>query len=344
VEVTVAEFNSAFGEEPVVGQEYFREGMVWNIKVISVSGDNMAIEHMPTDGQQIESPYGNETVRINDGTLDITLAPAVGSTVDTVYGSIKIASADSDSMNLDFNHPLAGKTLIFTVKVDSVTKASETETPASTTSCEGLNVVKSDKPVLDVFIMSYCPYGLQMQKAVLPVMSLLGNKADINIRWVSYAMHGKQEVDENTVQYCIEKDFPDKYIAYANCFTASGDSTSCVQQAVIDSAALSACVAQADARFNITGLYNDQSTWSGGRYPPYMVDYADNAKYGVQGSPTTVLNGKVTSLNRSPEDVKKAVCCAFNVKPAECDTVLSTAAASPGIGGGTGAANSASCG
>jgi FKBP-type peptidyl-prolyl cis-trans isomerase 2 len=345
VEVTVEEFRSAFGVDPVVGQQYFNEGMAWNISVVSVSGDTMLIEHMPKDGAQIESPYGTETVRVSGGELEITLAPKIGETVSTPYGDIKITGSGNGTMSLDFNSPLAGKNLIFTVKVLSVTKAETAAAPdaSAAPSCAGLDVTKSSKPVLDVFIMSYCPYGLQMQKAVLPVMSLLGSKAQINIKWVSYAMHGKQEVDENTVQYCIQKDFPGKYVAYANCFTASGTSAPCVQSADIDSAALSACIAQADSQFNITGLFNDQSTWSGGRYPPYMVNYYENAQYGVQGSPTTVLNGKVVSLNRSPEDVKKAVCCAFNTMPAECSTVLSTAAASPSFGGGAGTSSTGSC-
>jgi FKBP-type peptidyl-prolyl cis-trans isomerase 2 len=338
VEITASDFNSAFGEEPVEGETYFEEGMVWPIKVLSVSGSSLVIEHMPEDGAEIDSPYGTETVVINGSELVITLVPEIGSSVSTIYGDVKIVEADEDSMKLDFNHPLAGKELTFTVKVINVTKVDAMEG-----ACAGMDVVKSGKPVLDVFIMSYCPYGLQMQKAVLPVMELLGDKAEINIKWVSYIMHGKQEIDENTRQYCIQKDFPDMYLDYANCFTVSGSVEDCLSDAGIDTAALDACIAEADAQFNITGLYEDQSTWSGGMYPLYMVDVAENQLYGVGGSPTTVLNGKVISINRSPEDVKKAVCCAFNEMPEECSTTLSTAAASPGIGGGTGDSSSGSC-
>jgi len=337
VEITTDEFRSTFGEDPVPGKTYFQEGMVWNITVVSVDGNTTVVEHAPEDGAVVESPYGTEKVTVLNDSLSITLTPQVGAVVSTVYGDVRIASADADSMSLDFNHPLAGKTLTFKVTLVNVSKGGATDAM-----CAGLNVQKADKPVLDVFIMSYCPYGLQMQKAVLPVMALLGDKAEINFKWVNYAMHGQKEVEENTRQYCIEKDFHSQYLDYATCFTASGDAASCIAQAGIDSAALDSCIAEADAEFNITGLYNDQSTWLGS-YPPYMVDNDENLLYGVRGSPTVVLNGQTLSVNRSPEDVKKAVCCSFNEMPEECSQTLSSTATSPGIGGGTGTANSASC-
>ena len=80
---------------------------------------------------------------------------------------------------------------------------------------------KSAKPDVKVFVMSYCPYGLQAQKIYLPVYNLLKNKAIMGIYFVNYAMHGKKEIDENLRQYCIQKEQPDKYAAYLGCFTTS---------------------------------------------------------------------------------------------------------------------------
>ena len=36
-------------------------------------------------------------------------------------------------------------------------------------------VTKSDRPKVELFVMSYCPYGLQMEKAYLPAWNLLKN-------------------------------------------------------------------------------------------------------------------------------------------------------------------------
>ncbi len=206
------------------------------------------------------------------------------------------------------------------------------------------SVPKSDKPEVELFIMSYCPYGLQMQKALLPVWELLGDKADISVKWVSYIMHGKKELDENTVQYCIQKEQPEKYLDYASCFTESGEKESCLEEAGIDTDMLDSCISETDEEFNITGLYDDRSTWQGGRFPQYNV-YADlNSKYGVRGSPTMVINGKTVSITRSPEAVKQAVCNAFNTPPEECNENLSAAQMSPGFGGGTASGSGGSCG
>jgi hypothetical protein len=220
---------------------------------------------------------------------------------------------------------------------------SDTEPQETGDLCEQLGIEKSDVPEVEVFIMSYCPYGLQMQKAVLPVMELLGDKADITIKWVSYIMHGESEINENNVQECIQREYPDKYIDYATCFTATDDTEGCMSDSGIDKATVDACIEALDEEFNISGLYADQSTWSGGSYPQYPVHADENVQYGVRGSPTTVINGKVVSVSRSPEAVKQAVCCAFTEPPPECNTVLSSAAASPGIGGGTGTDTDAQC-
>jgi FKBP-type peptidyl-prolyl cis-trans isomerase 2 len=350
VEITLDDFAQALGEDPVEGETYTTEATTWPIKVLSVSGDNVEIEYMPTEGDTLDYDYGFETIHIAGDTLEITLTPTIGSEIMTMYGSIKITDADEDSMTVDFNHPLAGKPLTFAIKIlevtkaDSVSDAPAAEAVAGDDVCSNLGITKSARPSVELFIMSYCPYGLQMQKAMLPVMDLLGDSADFRIKWVSYIMHSEKEIDENNVQECIQVAYPDAYIDYATCFTVTGETDSCMTTAGIDRATVDSCIAALDADFNITGLYEDTSTWSGGRYPPYMVHIMENTQYGIRGSPTTVINGDVVGINRSPEDVKQAVCCAFTNPPAECDQVLSSAPASPGIGGGTGSSSTAECG
>ncbi|PIT87883.1 MAG: hypothetical protein COU31_00480 [Candidatus Magasanikbacteria bacterium CG10_big_fil_rev_8_21_14_0_10_40_10] len=209
------------------------------------------------------------------------------------------------------------------------------------------NIVKAQKPVVELYIMSYCPFGLQMQKAFLPVMELLKGKADLSVKWVYYVMHDKKEIDENTRQYCIGSEQSDKYIAYAKCFTTSGDYQSCLSSTGVNTTKLDACVKATDSKFGLTKSYNDLTTWLSGAYPLYGVNADLNTKYQVQGSPTLVINGSlVANVNRSPEAVKQAVCASFNSAPSECDTVLSSAEASINFGAGTGTAGAtaADCG
>lgn len=203
-----------------------------------------------------------------------------------------------------------------------------------------VEVVKSDRPDVKLFVMSYCPYGLQAQKALLPAWELLKSRAEIGIYFVDYLMHGKEELDENLTQYCVEKEQSDKIISYLNCFTLEGDSETCLGRIGIDSAKLAACVVSTDQSFGLTAAFNN----SADSYPGFDIHTALNQAYGVTGSPTLVINGQVVSpSDRSPEAFKQAICQAFETPPAECDQVLSTVIASPGIGGDAGNSSSGGC-
>ena len=193
-------------------------------------------------------------------------------------------------------------------------------------------VQKSDKPEAHAFVMSFCPYGLQFLKAYIPVIELLGDKADLRVNFVSYIMHGEKELAGNNKMYCVQRDAKDKFAAYLRCFVESGNPDACIESAGIDKSQIDSCISEIDEQYNITGLYNDKSTWSGGRFPQYPVEAQLNARYGVRGSPTFVLNGQVVNVNRSPESIKEAICAAFNNPPEECNQTLSTSAASPGLG------------
>ena len=215
-------------------------------------------------------------------------------------------------------------------------------TAATTVETTVPTVEKVEKPVVNAFIMSYCPYGLQFLKAYIPVMELLGDKADMSLNFVHYIMHGEQELNENTRMYCIQKEQSDLFTDYLRCFVEAGDYEGCIDSVGIDSAALDDCIAAADAEFEITKTYEESTD----TYPPYMVDAVLAEAYGVRGSPSFVLNGVVTSVSRSPEAIKQVICSSFIDPPAECETVLSSTAEAAGfgpLGSGEGSTASGSC-
>ncbi len=202
----------------------------------------------------------------------------------------------------------------------------------------------SAKPEIKLFVMSYCPFGLQAEKAYLPVYELLKDKADFGIYFVDYIMHGKQEIDENLRQYCIQKEQTAKFSAYLDCFTKSGESASCLTQTGVNQQTMANCVAETDSAFKITELYNDETTWLSGTYPQFNVQKELNDQYNVGGSPTIVINGQEMSLaKRSPEAFKNLVCQAFETRPAECDQELSTAVSESGFGSGSGNSSGGEC-
>ena len=203
---------------------------------------------------------------------------------------------------------------------------------------------KTDKPKVELFVMSYCPYGLQMEKAYLPVVNLLGKKAEMEIKFVSYAMHGEKEIKENTRQYCIQKEQSAKFVKYLSCFTGKDDYAACLKEAGVSESQVNTCMTKADKQFGITAKFDDKASWLSGQFPIYPVHQSDNDNYGVQGSPTLVINGVQVDAARSPEAVKQAICQSFNKAPSECETTLSTQSAAPSFGTGAGTNTDASCG
>jgi len=212
-------------------------------------------------------------------------------------------------------------------------------------------VPKNDKPVVELFVMSHCPYGTQAEKGILPAVRTLGDKIDFKIRFVYYAMHGETEVKEQLVQYCIQSEQPDKYLKYLACFLNSSDSGSaatsdkCILQAGVDETDLESCKTTADEEFNVIANLNDQASWLSGRFPKVDFDAALNTKYNVGGSPTLIINGAQSNAGRDSASYLAGICAAFNTAPAECNTVLSNTPPGAGFGyDSVGSAQAAGCG
>ncbi len=223
------------------------------------------------------------------------------------------------------------------MNIDEVTKqAQEAKKTAEDKAAEvAKEPVKNNKPVVDLFVMSYCPYGTQMEKGIIPVVEALGAKITFNLKFVSYTMHGDKEAVENMRQYCIIKNSPAKLVGYLKCFLKSkaGDVTDaekCMANLGINKGVIEGCIKTNNEKFAVKAGETG-----------FAVDKADNEKYGVQGSPTLVINGATSQSGRDSASILKAVCGAFNTPPAECKKALSATAPSAGFGEGTAAAGTA---
>ena len=124
---------------------------------------------------------------------------------------------------------------------------------------------------------------------------------------------------EQLNQHCIKTEESDKLIPYLKCFLKEGDGEGCLTETGIDEAKLEACTEKVDAEFKITESLEDESTWSGGRFPPFLINDAECKEYGVSSA-------------RSPAAYLATICGAFNEAPEECDEELSTANPSSGFG------------
>lgn len=171
---------------------------------------------------------------------------------------------------------------------------------------------KTDIPTVDLFVMSYCPYGLQMERGIIPVVETLKDKIKFNLKFVDYTLHGQKEVDENLNQYCISKVQPEKLAAYLKCFwkKSTGTAAVCMKSVGINAIQIKSCLDETKKQFN-------PAEKSMG------VNKDETEKFGVQGSPTLVINGTTISSGRDSASILKAICSGFTTQPKECATKLS---------------------
>ncbi len=222
----------------------------------------------------------------------------------------------------------------------------ETQTPTQTTPTS-TEIPKSNKPIVEAFIMSYCPYGTQIEKGLIPVVQALGDKIDFEIKFVYYAMHPSQgEVQEQLSQYCIQMEQKDKYLDYLTCFLEAGKSEECLNSANINKTKLEICTEKTDEEFNVLANLEDKSSWLSGRYPKFDIHKTENEKYQIGGSPTLIINGVKAEAGRDSISLLNAICASFETTPVECNTQFEAVSPTPGFGWSTTETtnNQAACG
>jgi len=190
--------------------------------------------------------------------------------------------------------------------------------------CE--DIKKTEKPLIEAFVVSKCPYGLQMQRVLNEIVKNIPSLAN-NIR-VEYigsiengkitSMHGDEEAQENLRQICLREEQQNKYWKYIDCHIKKGDIEGCLTEAGVDKSKLDGCISD-----NSRGLNYAKK------------DFDLQGKYGVSGSPTLILNEeKVSEFDfggRTAEAVKTLLCCGFVTSPGICSQKLTETQAATGF-------------
>jgi len=92
-----------------------------DLKVLEVNESTMKVEAVPQ--RQIETPYGIANVIDSGDKYVLKLNPKVGDTIVLQNQAGEVTQVTNDNMIVDFNHPLAGETLYFTVTTLTIEKA-----------------------------------------------------------------------------------------------------------------------------------------------------------------------------------------------------------------------------
>jgi len=197
-------------------------------------------------------------------------------------------------------------------------EAEQKNTDNSNAGASSNKIIKqSANPQLEAYVVSRCPYGLQMQRIMAEIIKEIPEASNnIMIRYMGAvvdnkitSMHGDAEAQENLRQICLREEQADKYWPYASCYIKEGKTDECLTSSAVDINKLNACMTDPSK-----GLAYAQ------------VDFDLNKKYSVRGSPTLIMNDERVSEfdfgGRTAEAVKSVLCGGFTTKPEYCSTVL----------------------
>ena len=186
------------------------------------------------------------------------------------------------------------------------------------------NMSKSEQPLLQAFVVSRCPFGLQMQRIMADIIMESGETDRyLKVRYIGSvdeenntirAMHGEVEAQENLLQICIREEQPERYWDYLRCYMKEGKTAECLASAQIDVDELNACT-----NTSTRGLAYARE------------DFELAGEFKITGSPTMLMNNEIvkesnfatnTTNARSPQAVKELLCCGFIKEPSFCSMRL----------------------
>lgn len=186
------------------------------------------------------------------------------------------------------------------------------------------NMSKSEQPLLQAFVVSRCPFGLQMQRIMADIIMESGETDRyLKVRYIGSvdeenntirAMHGEVEAQENLLQICIREEQPERYWDYLRCYMKEGKTAECLTSVQIDVDELNACT-----NTSTRGLAYARE------------DFELAGEFKITGSPTMLMNNEIvkesnfatnTTNARSPQAVKELLCCGFIKEPSFCSMRL----------------------
>lgn len=184
-----------------------------------------------------------------------------------------------------------------------------------------------NKPQIDFFIMSYCPYGNQAEEAIAPVYEKLAGLVNFNPQYVIYSnykgggeqfcideqsvlcsMHGAVELNQDIREVCVKKYFGERaFFSFALAMNKACDyknaDTCWVDVAKglgLDTQKIQTCFANEALTIGAEELRLTKA-------------------FGVSGSPSVFIDGEPYRGARTSTAYMRAICAAFDEAPAECD-------------------------
>ena len=188
-------------------------------------------------------------------------------------------------------------------------------------------IPKKTKADAKLFVMAFCPYGNQAEELMKPVVDLLGSSANIEVHYIvskegsKYSsLHGDQEANQDVRELCVAKYQKAKYWDFILAINkgATAQNVDSKWEEIAKSVGV-----------DVTKIKECQQK----EYNSLLdAEIALSQKYGVEGSPTLVINDVTYQGNRTANAYKEGICSGFQNPPAACSQKISDSNSSSSSG------------
>lgn len=188
------------------------------------------------------------------------------------------------------------------------------EIPETNESEQQVETQKADVPDAELYIWSYCPYGVTALAPFSEVAKTIGNETQMSVI-LYYAGHGEYELQQNKIQACIQEIDKGKYWDYAETFVdqiypkcGSTKDKACDLEESIN--LMDSLNINSKNVLDCVELKGDE----------LLKEHSEKAKaMNVTGSPSLVVNGvKLNNFNRTADGMLSVICNTFNEAPQAC--------------------------
>lgn len=178
----------------------------------------------------------------------------------------------------------------------------------------GLYGTKYGETKFDVYVMSQCPYGTQVEDAFIPVIKELGGAVNLNLDYIVTdlgggnfrSLHGDAETKGNIAQLCAKQYDKEKYLDMILCMNKDARSIPNNWESCADSVGITS-----EMKSKISACYSGQEG------KDLLSASAKRAVLAnAQGSPTMLVNGKAYNGGRDALSFKRALCSGLDKHPA----------------------------
>lgn len=154
------------------------------------------------------------------------------------------------------------------------------------------------KPVLNLYVMSHCPYGIRAEELILSFINDFNNEVTLHVRYIvskqagnSFAsLHGPGELDEDLHQIALQELYGNKFYNYLLCYNGTMNRDKCLTAG------------------NINKTEIDEFVKSGRSEKILDNDYKLTEKLDINASPTLYINDHRYNSEFQSEHIVRGIC------------------------------------